>query len=354
MLVSSLAHVGSLVFAPAARADRSGLRQQARACPSTLARRHRDRDGHRDSQPAGVPVRVPVKRDRGRPAGTTGRPVASSWPAARCGGTGHAGAGSERAAAARRWPSRPGARLRCGSPGPRGRGTSGRSRRSGSPTSPRAGRVVESEQGVRLGEADLQAENADQHREQALDLAEGPGEGPAEGTVRPHSAPPRSSNWRSSNDSTCRDGRSRAAPTPSQAGLLAATDPIATSGVTEQTDQSSSAGCREAAEPSGRPGDCGGGWRTEPSAELLGKHDDDPLPAADRAKPVTVLVAPHPTSKLRPAGLQTGDGGVEVIDHKGDTADPEAEVRTTRGLPGSGATKRPERQVAQPATGGRG
>jgi hypothetical protein len=45
-------------------------------------------------------------------------------------------------------------------------------------------------QGVRLGEADLQAGDADQHREQALDLAEWAGEGPAEGTMRPHSAPP--------------------------------------------------------------------------------------------------------------------------------------------------------------------
>jgi hypothetical protein len=50
--------------------------------------------------------------------------------------------------------------------------------------------VVEAEQGVRLGEADLQAGDADQDREQALDLAEGAGEGPAEGTVRPHLAPP--------------------------------------------------------------------------------------------------------------------------------------------------------------------
>jgi hypothetical protein len=33
--------------------------------------------------------------------------------------------------------------------------------------------VVEAEQGVRLGLADLQTRNADQHREQALDLAEG-------------------------------------------------------------------------------------------------------------------------------------------------------------------------------------
>jgi hypothetical protein len=64
--------------------------------------------------------------------------------------------------------------------------------------------VVEAEQGVGLGEADLQAGDADQHREQALDLTEGAGEGAAEGTVRP---------------------MSRAAPTPSQVGLIAATAP---------------------------------------------------------------------------------------------------------------------------------
>src|SRR5215208_8273528 len=44
--------------------------------------------------------------------------------------------------------------------------------------------------GVRLGLADLQTRAADQHREQALDLAEGSGEGPTERTVRHHSAPP--------------------------------------------------------------------------------------------------------------------------------------------------------------------
>jgi hypothetical protein len=49
---------------------------------------------------------------------------------------------------------------------------------------------MEAEQGFGLGEADLQAGDADQYREQALDLAEGAGEGPAEGTVRPHPAPP--------------------------------------------------------------------------------------------------------------------------------------------------------------------
>jgi hypothetical protein len=50
--------------------------------------------------------------------------------------------------------------------------------------------VMEAKHGIRLGEADLQAGGADQRREQALDVAEGPGEGPADRTVRPRSAPP--------------------------------------------------------------------------------------------------------------------------------------------------------------------
>jgi hypothetical protein len=49
---------------------------------------------------------------------------------------------------------------------------------------------VKTQQGIGLGEADLQTRDADQHREQALDLAEGAGEGPAEGTLRPHPALP--------------------------------------------------------------------------------------------------------------------------------------------------------------------
>jgi hypothetical protein len=49
---------------------------------------------------------------------------------------------------------------------------------------------VEAEQGVGLGEADLEAGEADQDGEQALDLTEWAGEGPAEATVRPHPAPP--------------------------------------------------------------------------------------------------------------------------------------------------------------------
>jgi hypothetical protein len=39
---------------------------------------------------------------------------------------------------------------------------------------------VEAEQRVRLGLADFQAGDVDEHREQALDLAERAGEGPAE------------------------------------------------------------------------------------------------------------------------------------------------------------------------------
>ena len=41
------------------------------------------------------------------------------------------------------------------------------------PPLPGLARVVEAEQGVWLGEADLQTRDADQHREQALDFAEG-------------------------------------------------------------------------------------------------------------------------------------------------------------------------------------
>ena len=58
------------------------------------------------------------------------------------------------------------------------------------PLRPGLARVVKAEQGAGLGEADLQTRDANQHREQALDFTEGPGEGPAEGTVRPYSAPP--------------------------------------------------------------------------------------------------------------------------------------------------------------------
>jgi hypothetical protein len=52
----------------------------------------------------------------------------------------------------------------------------------------------------------------------------------------------------------------------------------------------------------------------EPSADLLGEHDDDSLRAADIAEPVAVLIALHPTKQLRATGPQPGDGGVDVVD----------------------------------------
>ena len=57
------------------------------------------------------------------------------------------------------------------------------------PLQPGLPRVVKGEQLARRGLADGQAGDADQHREQALDLAERSGQGPAERAVRPHSAP---------------------------------------------------------------------------------------------------------------------------------------------------------------------
>jgi hypothetical protein len=57
------------------------------------------------------------------------------------------------------------------------------------PILPGLAEVMEAEEGVRPDLADLQTRDADQQREEALDLAEWPGEGLAEGTVRPHSAP---------------------------------------------------------------------------------------------------------------------------------------------------------------------
>jgi hypothetical protein len=110
----------------------------------------------------------------------------TSSPAARCGGRRPAGAGSDTAAAAHRWPSSPDARLQCGPPDPRVRGTSGRSPRSGRPTSPRAGPGRGSQAGCPAGLGGPPDTDADQHRKQALDLTEGSSEGPAEGTVRPH------------------------------------------------------------------------------------------------------------------------------------------------------------------------
>jgi hypothetical protein len=48
--------------------------------------------------------------------------------------------------------------------------------------------VMEAKHGIGLGKADLDIWDADQHPEQAVDLAEGPGKGPAEEAA--HSALP--------------------------------------------------------------------------------------------------------------------------------------------------------------------
>jgi hypothetical protein len=91
-----------------------------------------------------APVRIrPVQLVGGRPAGMLGRAVPLQVP----------GAGDPLAAAVDR------AALLLP---------------MAAPVSRRPSRVSD------LGEADLQAGDADQHREQALDLAEGSGEGPAE------------------------------------------------------------------------------------------------------------------------------------------------------------------------------
>jgi hypothetical protein len=66
-------------------------------------------------------------------------------------------ADSGRAAAARGWPSSWDARPRCATPDSRGRGTTFRSRRSDNPLFPGLAWVVEAEQRVRLGLADLQS-----------------------------------------------------------------------------------------------------------------------------------------------------------------------------------------------------
>ena len=60
---------------------------------------------------------------------------------------------------------------------------------------------------------------------------------------------------------------------------------------------------------------------TEPSADPLRQLDDDPLRAADVAEPIDVLVALHLANELRAAGLQPGEGVVDVVDRKRDVAD---------------------------------
>jgi hypothetical protein len=113
-----------------------------------------------------------------------------SAPVARCGGTRPAGAGADRPQQLiRGHPARVvGRGVALQVPGAEDPAAAALDRAA--PLRPGLARVVEAEQGAWLGEADLQTRDADQHREQPLDLAEGPGDGPAEGTVRPHSAPP--------------------------------------------------------------------------------------------------------------------------------------------------------------------
>src|SRR3974390_3196631 len=67
-----------------------------------------------------------------------------------------------------------------------------------------------------------------------------------------------------------------------------------------------------------------GRWRgglaagSEPPADLLRQHDDDPLRAADVAQPIAVFVAHHLANELRASRAQSSDGGVDVIDGKCD------------------------------------
>jgi hypothetical protein len=136
-------------------------------------------------------ARTRTTAHRGRRAGTIGRPVSVSLSAASCGGTRPAGAGSDTAATTRR-SRRPTRMLGRSVPlqEPPAEEPAATALDRTAPLLPGLARVMQAEQGVRLGQADLQARDADQHREQPHDFAEGPSEGPAEGTVRPHSAPP--------------------------------------------------------------------------------------------------------------------------------------------------------------------
>ncbi len=72
---------------------------------------------------------------------------------------------------------------------------------------------------------------------------------------------------------------------------------------------------------SGRSGWSGVGGGPDPSADLLGQLDDDPLRAADVAEPVAVLIALQLADELRATGSQAGDDGVDVFDGECDMAD---------------------------------
>ncbi len=90
--------------------------------------------------------------------------------------------------------------------------------------------------------------------------------------------------------------------------------------------QSERASRRPQADPpaereSGRSGWSGVGGGPDPSADLLGQLDDDPLRAADVAEPVPVLIALQLADELRATGSQAGDDGVDVFDGECDMAD---------------------------------
>jgi hypothetical protein len=72
---------------------------------------------------------------------------------------------------------------------------------------------------------------------------------------------------------------------------------------------------------SGRSGWSGVGGGPDPSADLLGQLDDDPLRAADVAEPVAVLIALQLADELRATGSQAGDDGVDVFDGECDMAE---------------------------------
>lgn len=67
-----------------------------------------------------------------------------------------------------------------------------------------------------------------------------------------------------------------------------------------------------------------------PLPDLLRQFDDDALRAAYIAEPEDVLIALQLADKLRPAGFQTGHGGVDVLDDECDVADARCVGRRRR------------------------
>jgi hypothetical protein len=61
----------------------------------------------------------------------------------------------------------------------------------------------------------------------------------------------------------------------------------------------------------------------EPSADPLCQLDDDPLRAADVAKPIDVFVVLHLANELPAAGAHASDDGVDVVDCECAMAEPQ-------------------------------